>query len=131
MNYIKKYATTYKDYLYVIFRVFIGTLFFQHGAQKLFGWFGGTATPVASLFGVAGVVELVAGAFITLGLFTRISAFFSAGQMTVAYFMVHLPEGWIPIENKGELALLYFACFLVMMYEGDGKWSLGRMWFWD
>ena len=119
------------DYLYFIFRVFIGLLFLQHGLQKLFGAFGGIAgngQPVElfSLFGLAGLIEFVAGIAIAVGLFTRLAAFISAIEMVVAYFMVHIPNGLIPLLNQGELALLYFASFLVIMVYGAGKWSLEK-----
>lgn len=96
----------------------------MHGGQKLFGWFGGQSQPLASLMGVAGIVELVGGLAIALGFFARLAAFGSAIQMLVAYFKVHAPGGLIPLVNKGELALLYFAVFLVLMAYGSKKWSL-------
>ena len=114
------------DYLYFIFRIFIGLLFAQHGLQKILGAFGGVggkAVPLMSLFGAAGLIELIAGFAIAFGVFTRLAAFISAIEMLVAYFMAHAPGGLIPIVNKGELALLYFAAFLVLMKTGAGKWS--------
>lgn len=114
----------YKVYFYFIFRFLVGLLFFQHGAQKLFGWFGGQQATLLSLFGVAGIIEFIGGLAIALGLFTRLFALISALEMAVAYFMVHFPQGFVPIQNQGELALLYFAAFIVMFVYGAGKWSL-------
>ncbi|MEK6949583.1 MAG: DoxX family protein, partial [Nanoarchaeota archaeon] len=116
---------------YFVFRVFIGLLFLQHGLQKLFGAFGGVTgngQPVElfSLFGAAGLIEFVAGIAIAVGLFTRLAAFISAIEMLVAYFMVHIPNGLIPLVNQGELALLYFAAFLALKAYGAGKWSLEK-----
>lgn len=113
---------------YVIFRLLVGFMFFAHGAQKIFGWFGAkSAMPLASLMGVAGTVEVVTGILIFVGLWTRLAAFFAAGQMIVAYGMAHAPRGWMPLVNQGELALLYFAAFLLMLTYGNGPWSLEKL----
>ncbi len=129
MGIIEKYAN--KDYFYFVFRVFTGLLFLQHGLQKLFGAFGGVAgngQPVGlfSLFGLAGLIEFVAGITIAVGLFTRLVAFISAIEMLVAYFMVHSPQGLIPLVNQGELALLYFAAFAAITAFGSGKWGIEK-----
>ena len=126
---LERYFNT--DYLYFIFRVFAGLLFLQHGLQKLFGAFGGVAgngQPVElfSLFGAAGLIEFIGGIAIAVGLFTRLAAFISAIEMLVAYFMVHAPNGLIPLVNQGELALLYFAAFAAITAFGAGKWSLEK-----
>jgi putative oxidoreductase len=114
------------DYLYFVFRICVGLLFYQHGMQKLFGLFGGHAVPIVGLLGLAAIIEFAGGLAITFGFFTRLAAIIAAVEMIVAYFMVHLPKGIIPIVNKGELALLYFAAFLVIMIYGGRKWSLER-----
>ena len=124
---LEKYFNT--DCLYFTFRVFIGLLFLQHGLQKLFGAFGGVAgngQPVQlfSLFGLAGLIEFIAGLAIAFGLFTRLAAFISAIEMLVAYFMVHAKASLIPLVNQGELALLYFAAFLPLMMYGAKKWGI-------
>ena len=112
---------------YVVFRVMVGFLFFTHGAQKLFGWFGGKApVELISLMGLAGVIELVGGLFILIGLFTRITSIISALEMGAAYFMAHFPKGFLPSANGGELALLYFAAFLVLIAYGAGKYSIDK-----
>ena len=122
---LAKWSGQYGDYFYFVFRVFVGLLFAQHGAQKLFGWF--TANPpveLVGLMGLAGLIEVVGGLFLALGLFTRLVALVAALEMAVAYFMAHFPQGWIPIQNQGELALLYFAAFLVLLVHGAKKWAL-------
>lgn len=108
-----------------VLRIVTGLMFMQHGAQKLFGVLG-FAHPVAlaSLFGVAGVLELFGGALIVLGLFTRPVAFVLAGEMAVAYFWAHFPHGWFPIRNGGELAVLYCSIYLFLAANGGGAFSV-------
>ena len=113
-----------KNYAYVVFRVLVGLLFFQHGAQKLLGWFDGAAAAFPSLFWWAGIIELLGGLAIALGLFTQWVALLAAGEMGVAYVLFHLPQGVVPILNQGEPALLFFAAFLVLATQGTGKWGL-------
>ena len=116
----------YHDQLYVVFRVFVGLLFFQHGAQKILGMFGGQTVELMSLFGLAGVIELVGGLMIAFGLFTRLAALFSALDMIGALVIAHLPKGLVPIQNGGELALLYLVAFLLILAHGSQKWSLDQ-----
>jgi len=112
---------------YFVFRVLLGLLFFMHGAQKLFGWFGGSKVPsLVSAFGVAGVLEVVIGLAVVLGLYTRLAATLAAVEMMVAFIWIHLPNGWNPLANYGEPAVLYFAAFLALTMYGAGKWSLER-----
>ncbi len=117
---------------YVIFRLLVGFMFFAHGAQKILGWFGAKgAQPLMSLMGVTGIVEVIGGLLIFFGLFTRLAAFVSAIEMLVAYVKVHLGlgtlAGWIPLMNKGEPALLFFAAFLIILIYGNGHWSLEKL----
>jgi putative oxidoreductase len=102
------------DIAYVILRVGAGLLFLAHGLQKLFGFFGGTTVPLASRMGVAGGLELVGGLLIVLGLFTRPVALVLAGEMVIAYVVAHLPKGLVPLQNGGELALLYALIFVFL-----------------
>lgn len=107
-----------------LLRVVAGLLFFQHGGQKLLGWFGGGGD-LPTLMMVAGVLELVGGAAILLGLFTRPVAFLLAGEMAVAYFMAHFSSSTIwPIQNGGEPAALFCFIFLFFAAHGAGPWSL-------
>lgn len=111
------------------FRIVFGLMFMQHGAQKLFAMFG-REEPVAlmSQMGLAGVLELYGGLFIVLGLLTRPVAFLLAGEMAWAYFQSHFPRGWIPIENRGELTVLYSFAFLYLAFRGGGSFSLDALW---
>ena len=107
-------------------------MFMQHGAQKLLGSFGGingNSAQLFSMFGIAGIIELFGGAFILIGLFTRFTALVSAIEMASAYFIVHASNGIFPITNGGELAILYFASFLILLAYGAGKWSLDNILF--
>lgn len=120
----------YKDPIYALMRIVVGFLFLCHGAQKLLGMFGGVdgaggTAPLFSQSGLAGVIELVGGLAIVLGVFTCWAAFLSSGLMAVAYFMVHQPQGGLPLQNRGELAAVYAFVFLFIAAYGDGSWSLG------
>lgn len=105
-------------------RIVAGLLFWQHGAQKLFGWLGGDAVELMSMAGLAGTLEFFGGILILVGLFTRPVAFVLSGEMAVAYFMVHFPRGFWPIQNGGELAALYAFGFLLLAAVGPGAFSL-------
>jgi putative oxidoreductase len=80
--------------------------------------------PLPPLLVAAGVIELVAGILVTLGLFTRLAAFIAAGEMAVAYFMMHFPQGFWPAVNKGEAAILYCFIFVYLAAAGAGAWSI-------
>jgi putative oxidoreductase len=114
----------YAPQLYALFRVVLGFLFMFHGLQKVFGMFGGQAVPLASMFGVAGIIELVGGVLVMIGLFTRVTAFICSGEMAAAYFMAHFPKGLVPIQNGGELAALYCFAFLYVAARGPGICSV-------
>lgn len=116
-----------KDYLYVVFRVLVGLLFLMHGLQKIPGILDGSLS-LFSLFGLAGIIEVVGGALLIVGLLTKYVALVTAVEMLVAYFMVHVPGGLNPLANKGEPALLFFAAFLVLLAYGPGKYSLDHVW---
>jgi putative oxidoreductase len=124
-NLLKIYSGT----IYAVFRIAFGLLFFQHGLQKIFGLFGGIdglglTPPMFGLIWWAGAIELVAGLGIALGLLTRLLASVSVLEMAYAYFSMHLPSGFFPIQNQGELALIYFFAFLLIAAEGSEKWGL-------
>lgn len=118
--------------LQAVLRIGAGLLFMQHGAQKLFGvlgGFGGTPGNTAELFslmGLAGVVEFFGGLLIVVGLKTRPVALICALQMVAAYFMSHMPQGGFPIQNGGELALMYALVFAFFVAAGSGPASLDR-----
>ena len=121
------FYATWSPRLLGLLRIILGFLFLQHGTAKLFGaphvaMFDGLQ--VFSLMGVAGILELVGGALLLLGLFTRPVAFILSGQMAAAYFMAHAPQGFLPILNGGELAVLYSFIFLYFAAAGGGAFSL-------
>lgn len=106
-------------------RIVTGLMFMQHGAQKLFGALGGNQVEsVLSQFGLAGILEFYGGALIVLGLFTRPVALILAGEMAWAYFQAHLPRGFFPIMNGGELAGLFTFIYLFIAANGGGSFSL-------
>ena len=121
-----KFLDSKKAHFYLVFRVFAGLLFAQHGFQKVFGLMGGEALPIFSFIWFSGFIELVAGLLVAFGLFTRIAAVFSTIEMVIAYFMVHARIAFFPINNGGELALMYFASFLIISAYGAQKWSLEK-----
>lgn len=116
-----------------LLRVVAGLMFMQHGAQKLFGALLPADQPfqggpeIFSMMWIAGIVELGGGFLLALGLFTRVAAFLMAGQMAVAYFKVHNPQGFWPILNGGELAALYSFVFLMFVGVGSGRFSLDQL----
>lgn len=115
----------YSTYIYSIFRIVFGLLFFLHGTQKLLGWPPAKAGgEVAGLLLAAGVIELVCGFLIMVGFFSSFAAFIASGMTAVAYFMVHQPGGALPIMNGGELAVLYCFGFLYIASRGSGAWSV-------
>lgn len=115
--------------IYAVMRVVVGLLFAFHGAQKLFGVFDGTARPIASLMGLAGVIEFTGGVLVMVGLLAGVAAFISSGQMAFAYFMAHAPRGGWPIQNDGELAAVFCFLFLFISARGSGIWSLDSVLF--
>jgi putative oxidoreductase len=113
-----------------LLRVVVAALVLQYGLAKLFGvphvaMFD--SLRLVSLIGVSGVIELVGGALLLVGLFTRIVAFIMSGEMAFAYFMAHAPRGFFPILNGGVLAVLFCFLFLYFAVAGGGAWSFDRM----
>ena len=110
-----------------VLRIVAGVLFLSHGLVKLFGFPTGAQpgqSPLLSLFGIAGVIELVGGSLIVLGLFTRPVAFLLAGEMAVAYFIIHAPLSFFPAINNGDPAILFCFIFLYLAAAGGGTWSV-------
>jgi putative oxidoreductase len=110
-----------------VLRIVAGLQFLQHGTQKFLSIPARTtaaAPELISLLGVQGCLEIVGGLLIFLGLFTRPVAFILAGDMAVAYFMVHSPRNFFPAVNGGDLAILFCFVFLYLAAAGGGIWSL-------
>lgn len=119
---------TWTPYFLSLLRAVSGVLMMQHGLQKVFGLLGKEAVPsLASQAGVGGIIELVGGALLLVGLFTRPVAFLLSGTMAVAYFQFHAPGGFWPVVNKGELAALYCFVYLFISAAGAGPWSLDAL----
>jgi putative oxidoreductase len=119
----------FSNCLLSVLRIVIGLLFMQHGGQKLLNYPPGHGTvPLHSLMGLSGALELVGGALILLGLLTRPVAFILSGEMAVAYFRVHTPRGFWPIQNGGELAVIYCFVFFYLVAAGAGAFSLDSLW---
>jgi len=117
----------YQEWIYGLMRVVVGFLFACHGAQKVFGAFGGMPVKGNPEIMIAGWLELVCGILIAVGLFTGIAAFLASGEMAVAYFQAHAPNGFFPIENHGEAAVLYCFVFLYIAAHGAGALGLDGM----
>ncbi len=113
-----------------ITRIMIGLMLLQHATAKFFG-FPHVAffdkLQVASLIGVAGIIELVFGILFTVGLFTRPAAFILSGHLAAVYFIGHAGKGFYPLLNDGELAVVYCFIFLYYACAGGGPWSLDAM----
>ena len=117
----------WRERLLSLLRIVAGFMFMLHGTQKLLAWPLSEPRPaveLASLMGIAGVLEVVGGLLIVLGLFTRPVAFILAGEMAVAYFMAHFPQSFWPVLNQGEAAVLYCFIFLYLFAAGPGVWSV-------
>jgi putative oxidoreductase len=121
---MKKVLAKFSPSIYALLRIVAGLLFAQHGAQKLFGALGGEVRPPGSLMGLAGIIELVGGLLIALGLYASLSAFIASGEMAAAYFIAHVGNALFPIQNRGELAVLYCFLFLYIASRGPGVWSV-------
>ncbi|MCG8467445.1 MAG: DoxX family protein [Gemmatimonadetes bacterium] len=115
---------------HALLRIMTGLMFWQHGAQKLLGMFGGVGPDGGSVsafswpIGIAGILEFLGGILIILGVKTRYVAFILAGQMAVAFWWRHFPSGFWPIANGGERAVLFCFIFLFLWANGGGKWGV-------
>jgi putative oxidoreductase len=130
MDKMNRMFASFEPAVLSIFRIMVGLLLFQYGVAKLFKY-----PPVPmfekvelmSLYGAAGTIELIAGALLIVGLFTRCAAFVLSGEMAFAYFIGHFPRGFIPLLNGGNAAILFcFAC-LYLACAGGGPYSVDAM----
>ena len=124
MTFLRPYAPV----LLSVLRIMSGLLFLQHGATKYLGFPVSPMNNISpmSMGGAAGIIELVGGVLLVLGLFTRPVAFIASGMCAVAYFMAHAPQGFYPLLNGGELAVLYTFVFLYLAAAGGGPLSVDR-----
>ena len=110
---------------YALMRIVVGFLFLCHGSQKIFGFPGGVPEGVPEFIRwAAGSIELVGGFLVMIGLQTRWAAFISSGTMAAAYWMAHGMKAVLPVQNGGELAVLYCFAFLFISAHGSGIWSV-------
>lgn len=114
-----------------VLRIVAAVMFMQAGTMKLFGWPmampGGGTLPMWSQVWIGGVLEVVGGALLIVGLFTRPVAFILSGMMAVAYFQFHAPNGFWPMVNGGQPAVLYCFIWLYLSAAGGGPWSLDAL----
>jgi putative oxidoreductase len=122
---------TWEPRMLSILRIMVGVLYMEHGLAKLLDFPHQPTHAPYALFtlnpGLQGLFELAGGLLLALGLFTRPVAFVLAGNMAVAYFMVHAPRDFFPLLNGGELAIVYCFIFLYFWLAGGGEWSLDRL----
>lgn len=131
---MERFFGKYEPYFYALLRIVAGFLFMWHGTQKLLG-FPPQQTPPGSapqglspLMAVAGTIELGGGIMIMIGLFAGFAAFLASGMLAVAYFMAHFSmQAFLPLQNRGELAVLYSFVFLYIASRGSGIWSIDSL----
>lgn len=123
----EKRLTSHTDTALGAFRIAVALLFAMHGTAKLFGWPQGSPAALGTWpMWWAGVLEIVLGALIAIGLFTRAAAFVASGMMAVAYFWRHFPDGFWPLVNGGETAVLFCFIFLLLIATGPGALAISR-----
>ncbi len=113
-----------------IARIVAALLFMEHGLMKLFHFPApqpGAPDPLPTILMAAAVIEVIGGALLTLGLFTRAAAFICSGEMAAAYFLFHFPKGFWPGLNGGDPAILYCFFFLYLALAGGGAWSVDAL----
>ncbi|MBP1846443.1 putative oxidoreductase [Rhizobium petrolearium] len=123
----ESYIRNLAPYLLSILRIFAAGSFFTHGAMKLFGWPAPFEYPLTPMLYTAGILETSGGLLLAAGLFTRPVAFVLSGLMAFAYFIAHGSNGFFPVLNHGEAAMLYCFIFLYFFAVGPGVWSLDEL----
>lgn len=130
MNKLRMTVLGWSPQVRSVLRIVAALLFMQHGSAKLLHFpaqAGFGPLHLMSLIGIQGLIELVGGGLLAIGLFSRTVAFILSGDMAVAYFMAHFPQGWLPIVNEGDLAVLFCFSFLYLWAAGPGPWSLDAL----
>ena len=131
---METYLNKFQPQVLSILRIIAGLLFLSSGLQK---WFGFPVTnpnfaniKLVSMIGIAGLIEMIGGALVTVGLYTRAAAFIMSGEMAVAYwYYANRPaKGFMPIQNGGTLEVLFCFVFFYLVFAGAGPWSLDAMW---
>lgn len=122
---MKEFCAKFQPQLLSILRIISGLLFLEHGTSKFLGFPHVDKVPAAlSMSGVGGMLELVGGALLVLGLFTRPVAFLLSGEMAVGYFYAHASRSFFPAINGGDAAILFCFAFLYLIFAGPGPWSV-------
>lgn len=116
----------FQEQTYALLRIMSGAMFLGHGVQKFFNFPVDFPYPLNPMTMAAGAIELVGGALVIVGLFTRPAAFICSGMAAVGYWMVHGVNGFFPIANGGETIALYCFIFLFIAARGAGIWSLDK-----
>jgi putative oxidoreductase len=116
-------------YLLALLRIVAGLMFFLSGTMKLFAFPAGmppdnSTASLATEVGIGGLLEVVGGALLVIGLFTRPAAFILSGEMAVAYFQFASPTGFWPVRNGGVTSALYCFVWLYFSAAGAGPWSV-------
>jgi putative oxidoreductase len=132
---MERFLGRYSPYIYAVLRIVTGFLFLLHGTQKVLGFPARPERPpgaapsqiMAALGGASGYLELILGLLILIGLFGGWASFFASGMMAVAYFSAHQGRGLLPIQNGGELAVVYCFVFLYIAARGSGPWSIDSL----
>jgi putative oxidoreductase len=125
---MEEFCAKWQPHALSVLRIISGLLFLEHGTSKFLGFPHVERVPDAlSMPGVGGMFELVGGALMVIGLFTRPVAFLLCGEMAVAYFYAHAPRAFFPVINGGDAAVLYCFIFLYLVFAGAGPWSVDAM----
>lgn len=125
---MRQLFSRYESHAYALLRIVVGFLFLWHGTQKILGFPPGMPAGVPFFITwIGGGIELLGGLLVMIGLFARPAAFLASGEMAAAYWMAHGTQALLPIENKGEPAVLYCFVFLFIAAHGAGRWSLDAM----
>ncbi len=123
-------STVWAPRVLSVLRIVVGLVLLQYGLAKLFGWPAVKMfqdLPWLSLFGIAGMFELIGGTLLILGLFTRPAAFILSGEMAAAYFIEHFPRSFFPIQSEGDLAVTLCFTFLYLSFAGGGPLSVDAL----
>lgn len=121
-----KFLDDYQEHTYALFRIVTGFLFIWHGTVKYFDFPTAYKYDLSALTYAAGGIEMIGGALVMIGLFTRPAAFICSGTMAVAYWLVHFKNSFWPIINHGELAAFFCFAFLFIAARGAGIWGLDK-----
>jgi len=122
-----RHLQRYQAQLRAALRIMTALLFMEHGLAKLVHFpvpQPGVPDPLPAILVTAAYIEVIGGALLALGLFTRVVAFIAAGEMATGYFLFHFPQGFWPIVNMGEAAILYCFVFLYLAAAGPGAFSI-------